>query len=70
MKKILYFICVVALLLSLISCDQVKNREYNEEEVLAAAKPLIKESIALNEIFWGERCWFEKKALSLLAANI
>ena len=54
MKKILSFVCVAALLLSLISCNQVKNREYNEEEVLAAAKPLIKESIALNEIFWGK----------------
>lgn len=54
MKKVISFICVAVLLFSLFSCNQVKNREYDEGEVLAAAKPLIEASIPLNEIFWGE----------------
>ena len=54
MKKILSILCAAMLLFSLLSCDKEKNREYNEEEVLAAAKPLIEASVPLNEIYWGE----------------
>lgn len=36
--------------LALVSCD----REYNEEEVEAAAKDLIEKSLPLNTIYWGE----------------
>lgn len=53
MKKIVSFIALLTLLLSLVSCGE-KNREYDESEVKAAAEYLIKRSADLNCIFWGE----------------
>lgn len=54
MKKIINLIFVFSLILSLslalTSCD----REYDEEEVKAAAIPLIEKSLVLNKIYWGE----------------
>lgn len=53
MKKIISLILIIASLLLLVSCGQ-KNRKYNEEEVKAAAIPLIRKSAELNDIFWGK----------------
>ena len=55
--KIKAFILTVAIIFSaftLASCEKkVKDREYNEQEVIAAAKELIKKSEKLNEIYYG-----------------
>ena len=50
-KLILLTIVVIILCFSLVSCD--KDREYDEAEVLAAAKILIAKSEKLNEIYYG-----------------
>ena len=50
---ILSTIVVLSITFSLFSCGE-KDREYVEEEVLSAAKTLIKNSERLNVIFWGE----------------
>lgn len=55
--KIKAFILTVAIIfssLALASCEKkVKDREYNEKEVIEAAKELIKKSEILNEIYYG-----------------
>ena len=51
MKKIISILLVLISLLTLISCG---DREYDENEVKAAAKDLISASAILNEIFWGD----------------
>ena len=57
LMKIKAFLLAVALIFSsigLISCKkEEKDREYNEQEVLSAAKDLIKKSELLNEIYYG-----------------
>lgn len=52
MKKIIAFVLFVAMALPLVSCSD-KNREYDRDEVIAAAKELIQKSEVLNEIYWG-----------------
>ena len=53
MKRIVCLILLLVTTFSLLtSCT--KNRKYDEEEVKAAARELIKKSENLNEIFWGE----------------
>lgn len=49
-KSLLSAILIIAISLSIISCD----RSYDEEEVKSAAKSLIESSAVLNEIYWGE----------------
>lgn len=51
MKRIISIALVLISLLTLISCG---DREYDENEVKAAAKHLISESALLNEIYWGD----------------
>ena len=52
MKRIISFILLYSILtLSLISCG---DREYNEQEVISAAKILISDSELLNEVYWGK----------------
>ncbi len=52
MRKIISFaLVVISLLTLLISCG---DREYNEEEVKAAAKELIAASALLNKVYWGD----------------
>ena len=54
MKKILSLILISSLvIISLFSCKE-KNREYDREIVLAAARELIEDSKELNEIYWGK----------------
>ncbi len=56
-KKSLLKILTLALvgMLILTSCgeDEIPDREYDEAEVLEAARELIDDSIILNEIYWG-----------------
>ena len=54
MKKIISLILIAVLLFTICSCGKEKNREYDEEEVKAAAQDLIQKSKKLNEIFWGK----------------
>ena len=49
---------LLTVLLSLVSCE--KDREYNEDEVLAAARELIELSVPLNEIYYGEGLGYDK----------
>ena len=53
MKKLISVFLALALTLSLFSCAE-KDREYDEGEVIAAAKELIEKSKLLNYVFWGE----------------
>ena len=54
MKKIISLLLISSLLtISLVSCAE-KNREYDKEVVLAAARELIEDSKELNEIYWGK----------------
>ena len=52
-KKIFTFLLVLTLLfsLSLTSCG---DRDYNEEEVVKAARELLLKSIEVNKVFYGE----------------
>ncbi len=55
-KRILAVVLACALCAcALCGCgeEEVKNREYNEEEVRSAARTLIEKSALLNEIYWG-----------------
>ena len=54
-KAFLLTIVVIFSVFNIKSCkkEEVKDREYNEEEVIAAAKDLIKKSEKLNEIYYG-----------------
>ena len=56
MKKIIFKITLILSVLimtagALVSCG---DRKYDENEVKAAAKQLIADSVVLNEIYWGE----------------
>ncbi len=53
--KILSAILLFSVCFSFISCNnEVKNREYDKEEVETAAKSLIEKSLILNEILYGK----------------
>ena len=52
MKKIISFCLLLAVCLSLFSCE--KNREYDEGEVALAAAEIIPKTALLNEIYWGD----------------
>ena len=53
-KAFLLTIVVIFSVFSTVSCKtKVKDREYNEQEVIAAAKDLIKKSEKLNDIYYG-----------------
>ncbi len=53
-KAFLLTLVVIFSAFSLNSCkEKVKDREYNEGEVLEAARTLIKKSETLNEIYYG-----------------
>ena len=54
-KPFLITIVVIICLFSCFSCSdrKIKNREYNEEEVITAAEKLIKKSEKVNEIYYG-----------------
>ena len=53
-KAFLLTLVVIFSAFSLNSCkEKVKDREYNESEVLEAARTLIKKSETLNEIYYG-----------------
>ena len=51
-RVILLTLVVIIALFSLIGCE--KDREYDEAEVLSAAKTLIEKSKTVNEIFYGK----------------
>ena len=51
-KALLLTIVVIFSCFSYVSCE--KNREYDEAEVVLAAKDLIKKSEVLNEIYYGK----------------
>lgn len=51
MKKIISIALALICILTLISCG---DREYDENEVKAAAADLIAASAVLNEIYWGD----------------
>ncbi len=50
--RVMTIIVVICLLFSFTSC--ARDREYNEEEVLKAARELIKKSEKLNELYYGD----------------
>ena len=62
--KIIISLLTLLLSLSLFSCTEstVKNREYDEEEVLLAAKDLIEKSLPLNEILYGEGLSYDENS--------
>lgn len=62
MKRIisLIILCVI-ICTSLVSCDN--DREYDEAEVLSAARELIEKSHKLNELFYGEGLEFTDDGL-------
>ena len=73
MKRFITLLILIAVVISLcfnlVSCD--KKIEYNEEEVLNAARELIEKSILLNEIYWGSGIPFIPASISLYCeANI
>ena len=51
-KSVFVLLTVIALSLSLVSCEH--DREYDEQEVLTAARELIGKSYLLNEIYYGK----------------
>lgn len=55
-RKISLILTVVLLFTCLAACGEevIVNREYNKNEVIAAAKTLIKKSESLNTLLWGE----------------
>ena len=54
-SRMIVFILLACLAFSLFSCDGgVKDREYDEAEVLACAADLIERSKTLNEIYFGK----------------
>ena len=53
-KVLLTILLSLATLLSLLSCEKEKNREYDETEVKTAAKNLIEASLFLNEVYYGK----------------
>lgn len=52
-RVILLTLVVIIAVFSMVSCAE-ENREYDEEEVLSAAKALIEKSKVLNELYYGE----------------
>ena len=60
MKRTVSLILAAVILLLFVSCGGEKNREYNEEEVKAAAEVLILKSAKLNDIFWGAGIPYEE----------
>ena len=50
-RRIISFITVILICLSLASCND--DREYDEAEVLSAARDLIERSLPINEILYG-----------------
>lgn len=52
MKKLISLLLVAVSLLLLPSCN--KDKSYDEAEVKAAAKTLIREAAVYNDIFWGK----------------
>jgi len=54
-KSFLLTIVVIICLFTCFSCSdsKIKNRDYNEEEVITAAKKLIIQSETVNEIYYG-----------------
>lgn len=52
-RVILLTLVVIMTVFSLISCAE-ENREYDEAEVLSAAKTLIEKSEILNELYYGK----------------
>jgi len=53
MKKIISTVLIFVIIFSLFSCSE-KDREYDEGEVILAAKELIEASKLLNYVYWGE----------------
>ena len=60
-RKISLILAVVLLFTCLAACGEevIPDREYNKEEVAAAAKTLIKKSESLNKLLWGEGIRFD-----------
>ena len=56
MKRMLYILTVISLVLSLASCGEMR---YDEAEVLSQAEVLIMRSEQLNELYWGEGIPYE-----------
>lgn len=55
MKKIILLLVTFCMLLTASACEKkVKNRTYDEAEVLAAAEELIEKSVLFNRIYYGE----------------
>lgn len=63
MRRAIAAILLTVSLLSLFACGG--NRSYDEAEVLSEAERLIKESAALNEVFWGEGLEYEPEEDSI-----
>ena len=57
--RIVSLLLLITLLFSLTSCE--RDREYNEDEVLAAAAELIELSVPLNEIYYGEGLSYDEE---------
>ncbi|MBQ8322103.1 MAG: hypothetical protein IJX92_07045 [Clostridia bacterium] len=62
--RIIIFLLTLLLSLSLFSCTEstVKNREYDEQEVLLEARELIEKSISLNEILYGDGLSYDEES--------
>lgn len=58
-RVILLTLVVIIAVFSVISCGKVENREYDEAQVLLAAKALIEKSEILNELYYGKGIAYE-----------
>ena len=58
-RVILLTLVVIMTVFLAVSCQKVQNREYDEAEVLSAAKTLIEKSEILNELYYGKGIAYE-----------
>ena len=65
-KKIIAVILSLITLLSLISCEV--DREYDEDEVITAARELVERSYSVNELLWGEGLEFGEDGVGVYKA--
>ncbi len=62
-KRILALLLIIVTCISICSCE--KDRDYDEAEVLAAAKTLIEKSLPLNELFYGKGLEFSDDGIGI-----
>ena len=58
MKRIISLILILTTLFAVTSCEEKGNRDYDEIEVVAAARNLIYKAAKLNDILWGEGFYY------------